>query len=261
MFSAFISLLIYTVQICIAVIIASVIPIFAFKKWKRKKVFVFLLFLCLSIELLGVAHLMNNPFLICQEEYCEFVSEEDKQDIIAFNSGIYSKQIPVIPVCIVVKHADDISIVVETYYLMFGHTEMLIGDDGPTYLRTLFYSKQYYQYKSSSWCANHNLQMQQCRQAKYLSVLLHLSWFISANTSTLHRNSSLMIVTHPLPGSLNWQKIWRYFLTSATLRRAAARFDGYEKPTNSPRRFKVNPLCCLKNLIFLPLVSIRFLHT
>ena len=141
MFSAIISLLIYTVQICIAVIIASVIPIFAFKKWKREKVFVFLLFLCLSIELLGVAHLMNNPFLICQEEYCEFVSEEDKQDIIAFNSGIYSKQIPVIPVCIVVKHADDISIVVETYYLMFGHTEMLIGDDGPTYLRTLFYSK------------------------------------------------------------------------------------------------------------------------
>ena len=43
-----------------------------------------------------------------------------------------------IPVCIVVKHADDISIVVETYYLIFGHTEMLIGDDGPTYLRTLF---------------------------------------------------------------------------------------------------------------------------
>ena len=63
---------------------------------------------------------------------------KDKQNIIAFNSGIYSKQVPVIPVCIVVKHADDISIVVETYYLIFGHTEMLIGDDGPTYLRTLF---------------------------------------------------------------------------------------------------------------------------
>lgn len=63
---------------------------------------------------------------------------KDEQDIIAFNSGIYSKQVPVIPVCIVVKHADDISIVVETYYLIFGHTEMLIGDDGPTYLRTLF---------------------------------------------------------------------------------------------------------------------------
>ena len=97
-----------------------------------------LLLLCLSIELLGIAHLANNPFLICQEEYREFVSEKDKQNIIAFNSGIYSKQIPVIPVCIVVKHADDISIDVETYYLIFGHTEMLIGDDGPTYLRTLF---------------------------------------------------------------------------------------------------------------------------
>jgi len=135
MFLAIISLLIYIVQICIAVMIASVIPIFAFKKWRRKKVFMLLLLLCLSIELLGIAHLANNPFLICQEEYREFVSEKD---IIAFNSGIYSKQIPVIPVCIVVKHADDISIVVETYYLIFGHTEMLIGDDGPTYLRTLF---------------------------------------------------------------------------------------------------------------------------
>jgi hypothetical protein len=135
MFLAIISLLIYIVQICIAVMIASVIPIFAFKKWRRKKVFMLLLLLCLSIELLGIAHLANNPFLICQEEYREFVSEKDKQNIIAFNSGIYSKQIPV---CIVVKHADDISIVVETYYLIFGHTEMLIGDDGPTYLRTLF---------------------------------------------------------------------------------------------------------------------------
>lgn len=138
MFLAIISLLIYIVQICIAVMIASVIPIFAFKKWRRKKVFMLLLLLCLSIELLGIAHLANNPFLICQEEYREFVSEKDKQNIIAFNSGIYSKQIPIIPVCIVVKHADDISIVVETYYLIFGHTEMLIGDDGPTYLRTLF---------------------------------------------------------------------------------------------------------------------------
>ena len=138
MFLAIISLLIYIVQICIAVMIASVIPIFAFKKWRRKKVFMLLLLLCLSIELLGIAHLANNPFLIRQEEYLEFVSEKDKQNIIAFNSGIYSKQIPVIPVCIVVKHADDISIVVETYYLIFGHTAMLIGDDGPTYLRTLF---------------------------------------------------------------------------------------------------------------------------
>ena len=138
MFLAIISLLIYIVQICIAVMIASVIPIFAFKKWRRKKVFMLLLLLCLSIELLGIAHFPNNHFLICQEEYREFVSEKDKQNIIAFNSGIYSKQIPVIPVCIVVKHADDISIVVETYYLIFGHTEMLIGDDGPTYLRTLF---------------------------------------------------------------------------------------------------------------------------
>lgn len=109
-----------------------------FQKVEAKKVFMLLLLLCLSIELLGIAHLANNPFLICQEEYREFVSEKDKQNIIAFNSGIYSKQIPVIPVCIVVKHADDISIVVETYYLIFGHTEMLVGDDGPTYLRTLF---------------------------------------------------------------------------------------------------------------------------
>ena len=62
MFLAIISLLIYIVQICIAVMIASVIPIFAFKKWRRKKVFMLLLLLCLSIELLGIAHLANNPF-------------------------------------------------------------------------------------------------------------------------------------------------------------------------------------------------------
>lgn len=52
MFLSIISLLIYIVQICIAVMIASVIPIFAFKKWRRKKVFMLLLLLCLSIELI-----------------------------------------------------------------------------------------------------------------------------------------------------------------------------------------------------------------
>ena len=109
-----------------------------FQKVEAKKSIYAIVIALLIKELLGIAHLANNPFLICQEEYREFVSEKDKQNIIAFNSGIYSKQIPVIPVCIVVKHADDISIVVETYYLIFGHTEMLIGDDGPTYLRTLF---------------------------------------------------------------------------------------------------------------------------
>lgn len=138
MISTVISLLIYAIQICVAVVIASVIPIFVFKKWKRKKMFVILFLLCLSIELLGIAHLANNPFLICPTEYREFVSEEDKQDIIGYNSGIYSKHIPVIPAYILVKHADDVSIVVETHYLIFGHTEMIISDDGPTYLRNLF---------------------------------------------------------------------------------------------------------------------------
>lgn len=100
--------------------------------------FVILLLLCLLIELLSIAHLANNPFLICPTEYCGFISEEDKQNIIGYNSGIYSKHIPVIPVCVLVKHADDVSIIVETYYLIFGHTEMIISDDGPSYLRNLF---------------------------------------------------------------------------------------------------------------------------
>jgi len=138
MISSIISLLVCAIQTCIAVIIASIIPIFVFKKWKRKTMFVILLLLCLSIELLSMAHLANNPFLICPTEYCEFISEEDEQNIIGYNSGIYSKHIPVIPVCVLVKHADDVSIVVETYYLIFGHTEMIISDDGPTYLRNLF---------------------------------------------------------------------------------------------------------------------------
>lgn len=141
MFSAMIyfviSLVAYTVQICAAVMIASVIPILVFIKWKRKKVFVFLLLLCLSIELTGMAHLANHPFFVCPEEYREFVSEEEEERIIGFNSGIYSKRIPVIPACIVVQHADDDSIVVETFYLIIGHTEMEITDDGPCYLHTL----------------------------------------------------------------------------------------------------------------------------
>lgn len=55
MFLAIISLLIYIVQICIAVMIASVIPIFAFKKWRRKK----------SIYAIVIALLINRIIRYC----------------------------------------------------------------------------------------------------------------------------------------------------------------------------------------------------
>ena len=124
------SILTYGYQIIVILIIASIIPALVFMKWKRKKLFAILLLLCLSLELFSLHYLAYNPIWICPKAYREYVSEEEKQTILEYNTGIYTKKVPIMPVCIFVKHADEDSVTVITSYFAFGHREFGIGSDG-----------------------------------------------------------------------------------------------------------------------------------
>ena len=124
------SILTYGYQIIVILIIACIIPALVFMKWKRKKLFAILLLLCLSLELFSLHYLAYNPIWICPKAYREYVSEEEKRSLIAASSGVYNKYIPVVPVCIFVKYADDDSIAVITHYFAFGDREVEIGSDG-----------------------------------------------------------------------------------------------------------------------------------
>ena len=60
------------------------------------------------------------------------ITAEEKEKIILFNSGIYSKNIPVFPVSITVLYADDDFVRVRTNYILFGATEMEVINGEPS---------------------------------------------------------------------------------------------------------------------------------
>ena len=128
----------YTLLIGAIVAVASILPAIFYSKRRRKKAAALLLLLCLSAELAGLAYLANHPFYVCPEEYRRFISEEDRRSLISCNSGIYSWNIPFVPICVAVTHADDECITVRTYYVLFGCTEMEYCADGPALTRNIF---------------------------------------------------------------------------------------------------------------------------
>lgn len=124
------SAIVYTIQILSIVFFAGIAPILVFFIKKNKKVLCVMFCLCLMVEIAGIFLLAKRPFWICPSEYNEYLSPEDKDTLIGLNSGVYSYRIPTIAACVFVKYADQNTIEVETYYLMFGHTEMSLSDDG-----------------------------------------------------------------------------------------------------------------------------------
>ena len=133
----FLTVFMYAVLI-LAVCIVAVVLSLCFPKGRKKSKNLCMLLLCLAFEIAGLIILSCRPVLICPEEYRAYVTEEDRNEIIGYNSGLYSLNIPFVPLCIVVKSADDEEILVETRYFPFGHTEMAVNDDGPDPRRGIF---------------------------------------------------------------------------------------------------------------------------
>ena len=132
------TVLMYAVLAAALLLIAAVISLCVPKARKSKKTFCRILLLCLVLETVSLFLLSRRPILICPEEYREQISEDEKQQIIGFNAGLYSGRIPFVPLCIVVENADEDEILVRTRYFPFGHTEMAVNDDGPDPRRGIF---------------------------------------------------------------------------------------------------------------------------
>ena len=135
---AILSLTFYCCCFFTIALIVAVVPFCVYKKKKDKKIMFVVLCLCLVIVVTGLVRLAGHPLWVCPKRYEGYITEEEKQQVVSFNSGIYSKSIPFIPICIIVTSADKDEIIVETRYFPFGYTRMTINDDGPDLQRNIF---------------------------------------------------------------------------------------------------------------------------
>lgn len=104
---------------------------------KRKKHFLWLLAVLLTAECAGAVYLSENSIVTVPKAYQQYVTEEDREDIRSFNTGVYSANIPVFPVHIRVISANENEIRVRTQYLFWGYTEMSVTEDGPSLTKYL----------------------------------------------------------------------------------------------------------------------------
>ena len=89
------------------------------------------LFISTSVVLLFVlilGTLNSNPIIIVPSEYQVYVNDSEKEMIQSYTSGIYSMNIPFVPICVKVVYADENTSKVSTTYFPFGSTTMLISD-------------------------------------------------------------------------------------------------------------------------------------
>lgn len=123
------TLIVYIMQMGTVIIVAGIPSILLYKLKKKIRISIVLFLSTLIMEIMGILFISNHPLLICPEKYQIFLSEERQQEIINLNTGVYSYKIPVFPVCIAVEYADNNSAIVRTYYMVFGQTEMYIGNN------------------------------------------------------------------------------------------------------------------------------------
>lgn len=107
------------VPICLFVLLKRYI------KWKGALIIsISVVLLCL----LTLGTLNSNPIVIVPSEYQMYVEDSEKEMIQSYTSGIYSMNIPFVPICVNVLYADENTSKVSTIYFPFGSTTMLISD-------------------------------------------------------------------------------------------------------------------------------------
>ena len=102
-----------------------------------KKSFCSYFTICFSLLMSSVFYLGYNPFITCPTEYESFLTQEMKQDILTYNRGFYSANIPIFPYKIKCLSVDENRVVVETKYLYLGNTQMEIIDGIPSIIKPL----------------------------------------------------------------------------------------------------------------------------
>ncbi len=121
------ALLLWPAQLFCAAALAAPAPLALWLAAKKKKAAELVFVLCLTLELAAIGAVAHKPFFRCPEEYRPYVSAEEEARIVGFNRGLWSRTIPVFPVCVTVTKADENDVYVRTKYLFFGTAEMRIG--------------------------------------------------------------------------------------------------------------------------------------
>lgn len=86
-----------------------------------------------------LSFLSSKPFVFVPSEYQDYVDELKREEIQSYNSGMYSMNIPFIPIVIHVQEASDEYIRVSTTYFPFGSTTMtFLEEDVPSLDSHLF---------------------------------------------------------------------------------------------------------------------------
>ncbi len=133
MMQSLFGMVMYLIQIGVTILIAvgvSYLVCLFIKKERIKVLAAVLLFvLCFSAEWYWIVNLANHPRFVCPPEYREFVSEEEKRELIHVNSGGFNKYLILfMPDCIEVTYADEVLVVAEAKYSLLGTMETRLGD-------------------------------------------------------------------------------------------------------------------------------------
>ena len=126
----FVVVFVYLLQFLCEAVIAAPIPLLILWLTKRKRAAKAAFVLCLLLALTASVLVARRPFFRCPEKYRAYITEEEEERIVGFNSGVWSSRIPVFPVCVTVLNMDEDRVHVKTKYLFFGSSEMEIGRPG-----------------------------------------------------------------------------------------------------------------------------------
>ena len=122
----FVVVFVYLLQFLCEAVIAAPIPLLILWLTKKKRAAKAAFVLCLLLALTASVLVARRPFFRCPEKYRAYITEEEEERIVGFNSGVWSPRIPVFPVCVTVLNMDEDRVHVKTKYLFFGSSEMEI---------------------------------------------------------------------------------------------------------------------------------------
>lgn len=126
---------IFCLMVC-PVLLASMVYLLApegkMKPEIKKKVALITLLVLLLVEIAGIVHITNHPTWHCPEEFEEYISEEEKEEILSVGRGLYSYRLPLFPVSVSVVSADENEIIARVLYFFFYSADWsFVPDDVP----------------------------------------------------------------------------------------------------------------------------------
>ncbi len=124
--AVFVVLFVYLVQFICEAVIAAPIPLLILWRTKKKRAAKAAFVLCLLLALTASMLIARRPYFRCPEKYRPYITENEEERVVGFNSGVWNPNIPIFPVCVTVLDMDGYRMQVRTKYLFFGSSEMEI---------------------------------------------------------------------------------------------------------------------------------------